>query len=86
MNRKVLLLVLAVCPVVLLIGCGGGGGGDATPSPTPPPQTTIWSPTGAMETPRYGHTAILLGNGKVLIAGGSDASSYLSSAELYDPG
>ncbi len=36
--------------------------------------------TGNMTTPRYGHTAILLPNGKVLIAGGN-----APGAELYDP-
>ena len=37
--------------------------------------------TGNMNTARAGHTATLLPNGKVLIAGGTG----LSSAELYDP-
>ena len=31
------------------------------------------------------HTATLLPNGKVLVAGGSIAAAALSSAELYDP-
>ena len=45
-----------------------------------------FAPTGSMITPRYRHTATLLLNGKVLIAGGRDAnSSTLVSAEIYDP-
>ncbi|WNG18741.1 kelch repeat-containing protein [Cystobacter fuscus] len=43
-----------------------------------------WTPTGSM-TPRYGHVATLLRNGKVLVSGGGDYSNRLS-VELYDPG
>jgi N-acetylneuraminic acid mutarotase len=41
-----------------------------------------WTATGSLVTGRYGHTATLLHNGKVLVAGGRGA---LTSAELYDP-
>jgi hypothetical protein len=44
-----------------------------------------FSATGSMATARTGHTATLLSDGKVLISGGSVGTSFLSSAELYDP-
>ena len=40
--------------------------------------------TGSLNTARQYHTATLLPNGKVLVAGGYNGA-YLSSAELYDP-
>src|SRR5438874_816593 len=41
--------------------------------------------TGSLATARNGHTATLLPNGKVLVAGGRNGNSILASAELYDP-
>jgi hypothetical protein len=42
--------------------------------------------TGSMDVARDGHTATLLANGEVLVAGGENNSTgFLSSAELYNP-
>jgi choice-of-anchor C domain-containing protein len=50
------------------------------------PATGTYSPAGPLATARYGHTATLLADGRVLVAGGySSALSTLASAELFDP-
>ena len=54
------------------------------------PTTGKWSETGKMNVARFAHTATLLTNGKVLVAGGENLRddgrlNRLSSAELYDP-
>src|SRR5262249_56054413 len=47
--------------------------------------TERWTATGSMATARANHTATLLLNGQVLVAGGYDFPNLLASAELYDP-
>jgi hypothetical protein len=49
------------------------------------PTTGTWTTIPPMHTVRENHTATLLGNGKVLVAGGMGATDILASAELYDP-
>ena len=50
------------------------------------PATGTWSITGSLSTGRFDHTATLLRNGKVLVAGGEVAiATPTASAELYDP-
>lgn len=45
-----------------------------------------WTATGSMNMIRLAHTATLLPNGQVLVAGGQNTDGYyLASAELYDP-
>jgi len=56
--------------VLFVQPCRGGSGG--------------FDETGSLNTARYSHTATLLSNGKVLVAGGGDGQQ--PSAELYDPG
>jgi len=48
-------------------------------------QAIGFTPAGSMATPRSEHTATLLNTHKVLVAGGTDGTNTLASAELYDP-
>ena len=77
-------LVLALAPVSSAVA---GDNADADLSPSVPAQALgRWQVTGDLGTARYGHTATLLANGQVLVAGGFTLpGGYLASAELYDP-
>lgn len=50
------------------------------------PATGLWTPVADMDTERAWHTASLLPDGMVLVAGGRDTlGSSLAGAELFDP-
>ena len=51
------------------------------------PATGTFSVTGRLNEPRYGHTATLLTDGRVLIIGGWSMTNLgrIASAEIYDP-
>jgi hypothetical protein len=53
------------------------------------PRAAAWTATGKMITPRLGHMAMLLLDGRVLVVGGGAAvegANDYTSVELYDPG
>ena len=50
------------------------------------PETQKWEVTASLNTGRFFHTATLLQDGRVLVAGGSTIKNgYLSSCEIFDP-
>ena len=49
------------------------------------PAQAGWAPVGSMSEPRTWHSAVLLDDGRVLVAGGHTPSGVTNSAEIYDP-
>lgn len=50
------------------------------------PIVGVFTRTGNLRAARHGHTATLLEDGRVLVAGGSGAGSNVRVSELFDPG
>lgn len=73
----------------VLVAGGNVKGNQSTPMADAElydPATDTWSTTASMTTARREHYAVLLPDGRVLVAGGRpDCCSTLTSAEIYDP-
>ena len=64
---------------------GGNNGVDLASAELYDPATDAFSPTNPMTTPRSGHTADLLPDGRILVVGGFSGSATLATAEIWDP-
>ena len=87
MRTVVLFVCFSVTP--LLLACGNNSAlASQSSSASAPAENPNFTSVGNMTTPRANHIAVLLPNGKVLIAGGVTngfPQQALASAELYDP-
>ncbi len=72
--------------LVLVAGGGNDAGFGATATAEIfNPATGTWAATASLSTgARYTHSATLLPNGKVLVAGGANANGTVPGAEIYD--
>jgi N-acetylneuraminic acid mutarotase len=72
---------------VLVVGGYGGGAALASTEVYDPSSTATgtWSFAERLQQARYGHTATLLPDGRVLVVGGYGGGAALASAEVYDP-
>ena len=81
MNSRLPALGIAALILTDLVLAGG-----APSSSTAPRAGSMLAPTGSMHVPRAVHTATLLPDGRVLVAGGMQKNGvFEDSAELYDP-
>src|SRR5256885_16086867 len=72
--------ILLAAATFSVAGCG-----KDTAAPQSLAQALSMSPTGSLTMPRELHTATLLNNGKVLVAGGLNLVTFPLAAELFDP-
>jgi N-acetylneuraminic acid mutarotase len=81
---------LAMLPDGKVLAAGGGNnnsppGNHDDSAELYDPGSGTWAAAGTMSTVRVGQTSTLLGNGTVLVAGGTDGPSALAGAEVYNP-
>jgi hypothetical protein len=83
---------IGLTAALLLAACGGGGSGSGSPAQAGAElfasESEGFTATGALNTPRDGHTATALVDGTILVTGGTDHRGrqsvvVLSSAELF---
>jgi hypothetical protein len=66
-------------------GLGAAASGTTAAAELYDPEAGTFAATGSIAVSRAFHTATMLPNGKVLIAGGMNLTNVFASAELYDP-
>jgi len=78
--------VLVVGGLTVTLQAGGLFPSQLTSAEIYDPKADRWSLTAPTDEHRLGHTATLLSDGRVLVAGGqSDSGTFLKSTEIYDP-
>lgn len=89
-SRHTATLLLSSGKVLVVGGVEGilGAGQPLASAEIYDPATNTWSLAGRMATPRADHIAVLMLDGKVLVAGGTqknDGHTKTNEAEVYDP-